>query len=81
MLKPRISDILRNKWTRFLVEKLPQPFEILLSVKNIMVSLNYSFFMKNRRQMPHEEQTERGEKCKIFTLLLKWYFFPKDIVL
>ena len=27
------------------------------------------------------EQTERGEKCKIFTLLLKQYFFPKDIVL
>jgi len=37
--------------------------------------------MKNRRQMPYEEQTERGEKCKIFTLLLKQYFFPKDIVL
>lgn len=29
--------------------------------------------------MPYEEQTLRGEKHKIFMVLLKWYFFLKDI--
>ena len=28
--------------------------------------------------MPYEEQTQRGEKHKIFMLLLRQYFFPKD---